>query len=101
MSGLVNGIPYSAFVAPGLLASSCMNGAVTDGFFNIWFKLHHQKTYDGILATPMRLADIAFGEMLWALTRGSLYAATFIVVVFTGGAVIGMPMLLSGWAALA
>ena len=53
---------------------SCMNGAISDGMFNIFFKLHFQKTYDGILATPMRVPDVAFGEMLWALTRGSIYA---------------------------
>lgn len=101
MIGSVNGIHYSAFVAPGLLASSCMNGAVTDGFFNIFFKLKFQKTYDGILATPMRVPDIAFGEMLWAQMRGSIYAVTFIVVLLVMGMVTGSPLLLSGWAVLA
>ena len=101
MIGFVNGIPYSAFVAPGLLVSSCMNGAITDGFFNIWFKLHHEKTYDGILATPMRVGDIAFGEMLWAVARGSLYAATFIAVVFVSGLLSGTRMILSPLAVLA
>ena len=101
MIGLVDGIPYSAFVAPALLASSCMNGAITDGFYNIWFKLHYEKTYDGVLATPMRVADIAFGEMMWAVTRGSLYATIFIVVVLTSGLLIGTPMILSRWALLA
>ena len=37
MIGDVGGIPYSAFVAPGLLAASCMNGAISDGFINIFF----------------------------------------------------------------
>ena len=96
----INGVAYGAFVAPGLLASSCLNGAITDGFFNIFFKLHFQKTYDGILATPMRVPDIAFGEMLWALGRGSLYAAAFLLVLFALGAT-GRPFLLSRWALLA
>ena len=78
----VDGISYVSFVAPGLLAASCLNGALTDGCFNIWFKLHFMKTYDGILATPMRVPDVAFGEMLWAVTRGSI--------------AIG-PMLTTGW----
>jgi lipooligosaccharide transport system permease protein len=97
----INGISYSAFVAPGLLASSCLNGAITDGFFNVHFKLHHQKTYDGILATPMRVPDVAFGEMLWALGRGSLYAAVFLFVLLLLGVSTGRPMLLSAWAVLA
>jgi lipooligosaccharide transport system permease protein len=97
----IGGIGYAAFVAPGLLAASCMNGAITDGFFNIFFKLHFQKTYDGILATPMRVPDVAFGEALWALARGALYAAMFLVVVLLIGASVGPRMLLSGWAILA
>ncbi len=97
----INGISYGAFVAPGLLASSCLNGAITDGFFNIFFKLHYQKTYDGILSTPMRVPDVAFGEMLWALGRGSLYAAAFLVVLLVLGESTGRQMLLSWSAVLA
>lgn len=97
----IDGIGYAAFVAPGLLASSCLNGAITDGFFNIFFKLHYQKTYDGILATPMRVPDVAFGETLWALGRGSLYAASFLIVLLILGNVTNRPLLLSPWAVLA
>lgn len=74
-------IPFAAFVAPGMLAASCMNGAITDGFFNVFFKLNFQGTYDGILATPMGVRDVALGEMLWAQFRGVLYAAGFLVVM--------------------
>jgi lipooligosaccharide transport system permease protein len=94
-------VSYTAFVAPGLLAASCMNGALTDGCFNIFFKLHFQKTYEGILATPMRVADIACGEAVWALTRGSVYAAMFLIVVLLLGELTQSQILLSPWAALA
>jgi len=97
----IGGVSYTAFVAPGLLAASCMNGAITDGFFNIFFKLHFQRTYEGILATPMRVADVAFGEALWALTRGSIYAAAFLIVMVLIGELPGPPILLSAWAFLA
>jgi lipooligosaccharide transport system permease protein len=97
----VDGISYAAFVAPGLLAASCLNGALTDGCFNIWFKLHFQKTYEGILATPMRVPDVAFGEMLWAVTRGSLYAAGFLIVALVLGIINGRPVLLSPLAVFA
>ena len=97
----IEGLSYAAFVAPGLLAASCMNGAITDGFFNFHFKLHHQKTYDGILATPLGVADIACGEALWALMRGTLYAASFLVLVAVLGTGLGRPILLSPWAVLA
>ena len=41
------------FVAPGLLASSAMNGAIYDSTFNIFFKLRYAKTYDAMLSTPL------------------------------------------------
>ncbi|MFN2484188.1 MAG: ABC transporter permease [Candidatus Limnocylindria bacterium] len=88
-------IPYAAFVAPALLASSCMNGAITDGFFNIFFKLNYQRTYEGVLATPLGVPDVALGEMIWALSRGSLYAAAFLIVM------LAMGLVLSPWAILA
>lgn len=97
----VEGMSYPAFVAPALLASSCMNGAISDGFFNIFFRLHVQKTYEGVLATPMRVPDVAFGELLWALSRGALYACAFLVVIVVLGGVLGTPIVLSPLGVLA
>jgi len=74
-------VPYGVFVAPGLLASSAMNGAIYDSVFNVFFKLRYAKTYDAMLATPLGTGDIAVGEVTWALIRGTLYATSFIVVM--------------------
>ena len=74
-------IPYQLFVAPALLASSSMNGAITEATFNFFFKLRYQKTFDAILATPLNVADIALGEMGWGLIRGALYTLGFLVVM--------------------
>jgi len=78
-------IPYGVFVAPGLLATSAMNGAIYDSTFNVFFKLRHAKTYDAILATPMTTRDVAGGEVAWALIRGTLYALGFLAVVLLLG----------------
>ena len=37
-----------------MLASSAMNGAVTDSTFNVFFKLKYNKIYDAVLSTPGR-----------------------------------------------
>jgi lipooligosaccharide transport system permease protein len=97
----IGGIRYAAFLTPGLLATSCLNGALADGFFNIFFKLHESRTYDGVLATPMRVPDVLFGELLWAVLRGSLYAAGFFIVVLILGSVSDTRLLLSPYALLA
>jgi len=78
-------IPYSVFVAPGLLASSAMNGAIYDSTFNIFFKLRYAKLYDAVLSTPLGINDIAVGEITWALIRGTLYAIGFLAVMLVLG----------------
>ena len=62
-------IPYELFVAPALLATSAMNGAIYDSTFNVFFKLNYEKTYDAVLATPLGVGDVALGEIAWALIR--------------------------------
>jgi lipooligosaccharide transport system permease protein len=80
-------IPYQAFVAPGLLAMACMNGAIAETIFNVFFKLNYQRTYDGILATPLGIREIAIGELIWSLFRGTMYAAAFVAVMAAMGLV--------------
>ena len=72
-------ISYQLFVAPALLATASMNGAIMESTFNVFFKLNYQKTYDAILSTPMSVGDVALGEICWALIRGGLYAIGLVV----------------------
>lgn len=87
-------VSYAAFVAPALLATAAMNGAVFETIFNVFFKLNFAKTYDGVLATPMGITEIALGEMIWALLRAALYAVAMFVIMFVAG------LLLSPWGLL-
>jgi lipooligosaccharide transport system permease protein len=75
-------VPYTAFVAPALMATSAMNGSVMETTFNIFFKLKFDNVYDGILTTPMNTRDIAIGEIGWALFRGAAYSTVFLAVMW-------------------
>jgi lipooligosaccharide transport system permease protein len=72
-------VDYSSFVAPALLASAAMNGAIYDST-NVFWKLKYARTYDAVLSTPIGPADVAVGETAWALFRGFLYAISFMAV---------------------
>jgi lipooligosaccharide transport system permease protein len=72
-------VDYSTFVAPALLASAAMNGAINDST-NVFWKLKYARTYDAVLSTPVGPADVAVGETAWALFRGFLYALSFMAV---------------------
>lgn len=73
-------VSYAMFIAPGLLATSAMNGAIYDSTWNVYWKLHEGKIYHGMLATSLGPLDVALGEILTALIRGFAYAVGFMAV---------------------
>jgi lipooligosaccharide transport system permease protein len=83
-------IPYAEFVAPALMASSAMNGAVYDSTMNLYFKLKHARLYDSVLSTPMMPADVALGEIGWAVVRGFMYSVAFLLSMWALG-MVGSP----------
>ncbi|MBA3022142.1 ABC transporter permease [Propionicimonas sp.] len=87
-------ISYAAYIAPALLATSAMNGAIYDSTWNVFFKLRFAKLYEGMLATSLGPLDVAAGEIFMALFRGFLYAVGFTVVIASMG-------LTTSWWALA
>ncbi len=97
---LGNVIPYAAFIAPALLAVSAMNGAIYDSTWNVFFKMHFGKLYQGMLATSLGPLDVALGEISLALLRGAAYGTTFLVVMQVLGlnlswtAILALPAIL-------
>lgn len=88
-------VSYAAFVAPAMMASAAVNGAIADATYNVFFKLKYLNTYDALLATPMTTRDVAAGEISWALLRGALYSTAFLLTMLVLGLVE------SWWALLA
>ncbi len=74
-------VPYAAYIAPALLATSAMNGAIYDSTWNVFFKMHFGKIYQAMLSTSLGPLDVAMGEIGWALARGFVYALGFMAVV--------------------
>lgn len=87
-------ISYAMYIAPALLATSAMNGAIYDSVNNVFFKLRYSKLYHGMLQTSLGPMDVAIGEIFMALFRGLLYAVGFLGVL----AIMG---LVTTWWALA
>ena len=99
-----NLISYASFIAPALLATAAMNGAIYDSSSVFW-KMRYARLYDSVLATPVGPADVALGETSWALFRGLLYGIAFLAtvaalgLVHSGLAVFALPTaLLIGFA---
>lgn len=81
----MGGMSYVAFLAPGLLCVSAMNGSSFEVTYNMYVRLNFEKAYDAILTTPVEPDDLLAGEVLWALTRATIYGGCFYIVVVLFG----------------
>jgi len=82
----IDGMPYPAFLAPGLLAATAMYSASFEATFGAYTRLAEQHTYTAILVTPCSVADVVVGDALWAATKG-LFSTTVLLAV---AAVLGL-----------
>jgi lipooligosaccharide transport system permease protein len=94
---LANGrtVSYAAFIAPAMLASAAMNGAIAETTFNFFGKMKYMRLYDAVVATPVTPFEVAFGELLWGLMRGAVYSVAFLAVM------TAMGLTGAGWAVAA
>jgi lipooligosaccharide transport system permease protein len=81
----MRGLSYIEFLAPGLLCVAAMNGASFEVTYNIYVRLTYEKAYDAMLTTPVEPSDILAGEVLWAVTRATVYGGCFYLVLVAFG----------------
>jgi len=66
----ISGVSYLSFVGAGVLAFTVLMRTVFELTYGAYFRMVYQSTYDAILATPVNAESLAFGEILWAVTKG-------------------------------
>lgn len=89
----LDNVSFAAYIAPGLLCSTCMMGVTFDAAFGGFERLHDNGVYDALVTGPLEVADLVGGELLWQMTRSALYGATFLLVILALG-------LVRAWSAL-
>jgi lipooligosaccharide transport system permease protein len=77
---LPGGVPYLAFLAPGLMAATCLQSASLEASWPVSGRLLWQRTYAAMHATSLGVADIVVGELGWIALRIGLVALTYSVV---------------------
>ncbi len=81
------GVPYLAFLAPGLLAAAVMQTASFEATFPIMAGFVWTKRYHAMHATPLQPREIALGQIGWTATRITLVGAIFVLVMIPFGAI--------------
>jgi lipooligosaccharide transport system permease protein len=85
----LDGISYVQFVGTGSVASAALFASVFPGMFNTFVARVFQRSYEGILATPISVREVVVGEATWIGFKAGIYACSPIVitVIFFGLAV--------------
>jgi len=83
----VDGLPYLAFLAPGLLVATAMQSGYVETTFPILARIQWERTYEGMLATPLRVFDVLVGEFGWLTLRLGLGSVAFFLVMLLFGTV--------------
>jgi lipooligosaccharide transport system permease protein len=89
----IKGVPYINFIAPGIIASSAMFAAVYECTYSTYVRIHFQRTFDAILATPVNIDDLIAAEMIWGATKSVIYGITIIIVISIFG-LVASPLIL-------
>ncbi|HWG89920.1 MAG TPA: ABC transporter permease [Candidatus Thermoplasmatota archaeon] len=76
----VGAVTYLEFIAPGLLASSIMMAAAYEMAWNTYVRIHQERIFEAMLATPATASDVVAGELFWATTRSLIYSVVLLVV---------------------
>src|SRR2546425_4437250 len=77
----VDGVAYLVFLAPGLLAASAMQSAYVETTYPIMARIQWERTYEGMLATPIAVLDVLAGEFCWLAVRIAVSTDAFFLVM--------------------
>lgn len=90
VSSTVEGLSYLSFVGAGVLAFTVLMRTVFEMTYGAYFRMVYQSTYDAILATPVNAESLAFGEILWAVTKGLIDCLFILPLVVVFGSAVSL-----------
>jgi lipooligosaccharide transport system permease protein len=82
------GLDFASFMAPGVLAMTCVYTASFEATYGTWVRMRFQQTYDAMRATPLTVRDIFAGELLWCATKGALFGTIVGLVLLAFGKIL-------------
>ncbi|MEM2975694.1 MAG: ABC transporter permease [Candidatus Bathyarchaeia archaeon] len=87
----IQGMPYVQFIAPALVAIPMMYSSFFECTYGSFVRMYYQKTFDGIIATPVSLEEVICGELLWGATR-SVINSTIVLVIVAAFGLVASPL---------
>lgn len=88
------GLSYREFLATGAIAIGVLFSSMFPSLINGYFRRREQRLYDGVLSTPVSVAELVTGEALWNSLRVTLVAVVTAIVAWGFGVRYGWGALL-------
>ena len=85
----MEGVSYIQFIASGIIMVTAMYSATFECTFGSYTRMMGQKTYDGILATPLTVGDIVMGDILWGATKSLISGGIMLAIIIMAGLMKG------------
>jgi lipooligosaccharide transport system permease protein len=82
----LGGLDYLQFVAPALLATTAMQTAASMSTYPVLAGLKWLRTYQAVVATPVRVSELVAGVLTWTGARILFSTAVFAAIAAAGGA---------------
>lgn len=86
-SQLPGDVTYLDFIGPGLLATMVMMTAIFESTYPVFGNIKWTKVYDSMLATPLGVAHVLNGHLLYVAFRVASMSVVFIAVLAAFGVV--------------
>jgi len=81
------GVPYVDYVAPGMLAATCMQIASFESAYPIMAAIRWTRQFHAMLATPLRIRDVIVGHQLYVASRIAFVSGVYLGIIAAFGAV--------------
>jgi len=78
-------LSYTQFIAPALIAVAIMYNSFFETTYASFVRMYYQKTFDGMLATPLSLEEIIVVEIFWSATKAAAAATIMLMVLSVFG----------------
>lgn len=81
----INGYSYIEFVGTGSVATAVLFSSVFSGMFTTYVRRVYQRTYDGVLSTPVDVSELITAEAMWVALKAGVYGCAPLIVAMSFG----------------
>ena len=77
----IEGMSYMHFLAPGLTVATALFTSFFESSYGFYVRMTFENVYKAMLATPIGIKEVVFGELFWVGIKGGIMAVGVAIVL--------------------